>query len=446
MDRMNFRPNEFLRWSWVSKAAQEYWAPAISGLTNFLHLMEREAVKIGIKPAIIQTCSPDELPDLTANWVNAGLSVFVLDRIADTRTYQSSTPKLRPGDPWLYRIVIGQRSAAEAILYAHRVMDSTKEGVFLGYPACCINFFQKYWVDEKWIDTTLPMAQDWRGKFVHPANNILLRWAGIRLVSHLPCSLTCRATRSIGDANVQLAIELGFKEQIDKVIEMLSWPVEWSSLHGIATITTPVFRIVTSSDALPTERKVQLYGERYPVHSASGNKFPFRNTRMWTDNGFSSMEAMEQAHNKLIDFVKPLFPRSIIDFGCGNSRLLHIMARLFGARVDGVDLDPDKNPTLCSDIFDVRLGDAYDLALISVARFKETSPERCNAWLEDLRASVKYLLVYSYEDGPWQFSIPESWTNEVRIIKSTEGMVLLELNHDSERKAIFVCQPSSSIN
>ena len=32
-------------------------------------------------------------------------------------------------------------------------------------------------------------------------------------------------------------------------MEILSWPVEWSVLHGIAEIKTPIFRVISRSDA-----------------------------------------------------------------------------------------------------------------------------------------------------------------------------------------------------
>ena len=166
---------------------------------------------------------------------------------------------------------------------------------------------------------------------------------------------------------------------------------------------------------------------------------------MWTDNGFSSLKAMEEAHNKIIDFIKPLFPKSIIDFGCGNMRLVNICARLFGARVVGVDSDSTKDPTILSDIFDVRVGESFDLALISVNRVNE-QPEKAKAWLEELRVNVKYLLVYTYDDGPFKFSIPESWTDGVEIVRSVDSMVLLRLQHDFKTDAIPLCETNSSVN
>lgn len=426
MDKLSFKLDEFIRLAWVSKAAETVWAPILTTLSNFYQQLERESVRAGLRLACIQNCDPLTFADSMVAWAKEGKVIVPIGRVKSTYDYQSATPQLKPSDSWVYRVVIGDPGTAVEIAQAHDQKDWIMEGQWLGYPSCCTNFFQDWWVRKSWMDTTFPMARDWKGGFVHPANNILLRWLGVRWVSHLPCSFTCRATRKIGDTNLKLARELGFNWEADMMMEILSWPIEWSSLHGIAIITTPVFKIVTASDALPEKVSVQLQGDRYPKEGASGTVFPFRNSRMWLDNGFSSRQAMEDAHNQLIDFIKPLMPRSIIDFGCGNMRLMHVCSRLFGAEVTGVDNDASKHPPILSDIFDVKLGDAYDLALISMQRLMENK-EKSESWLRDLCSSVKYLVIYDYSQD---ITVPEEQLSNLTFVRRTPRHILLRLQYD----------------
>jgi hypothetical protein len=108
-----------------------------------------------------------------------------------------------------------------------------------------------------------------------PYANILLRWLGVRGVPHLPCSFSCEASQRLGERFFDLALRLGFEPEARDLREMLEWPAEWSVLHGIATIKTPVLTIVASSDATAEKHVVRRMGSRYPADGAHGLGFPY---------------------------------------------------------------------------------------------------------------------------------------------------------------------------
>jgi hypothetical protein len=58
--------------------------------------------------------------------------------------------------------------------------------------------------------------------------------------------------------------------------EILSWPAEWSSLHGIAEIRTPILKISTNTDAVDTTCVVRFLGSGYPEEGAFGLAFPYQ--------------------------------------------------------------------------------------------------------------------------------------------------------------------------
>lgn len=63
---------------------------------------------------------------------------------------------------------------------------------------------------------------------------------------------------------------------MDDLENILSWPVSWSTLHGIAEIKTPVCKIICNTDATATKYTLRLRGTRYPEEGAQGLGFPFR--------------------------------------------------------------------------------------------------------------------------------------------------------------------------
>src|SRR5207302_1772102 len=155
----------------------------------------------------------------------------------------------------------------------------------LGYPACCYAFFRQVWVEQGLVDTTWPMAvataSPSNGTTIIEVNgppeaNILWRWMGARAVPHLPCRPDCRDTLEFGKKLVEVGRETGYGTEMDWLVEILSWPAEWSALHGIAEIKTPVLKVSTRTDATARKYVVRRHGEAYPAAGAQGLTFPYR--------------------------------------------------------------------------------------------------------------------------------------------------------------------------
>jgi hypothetical protein len=77
-----------------------------------------------------------------------------------------------------------------------------------------------------------------------------------------------------------LGREIGFSEEMDWLVEILRWPVEWSALHGIAEIKSPVVKIITQTDATARKYVVRHAGDHYPEEGAHGLGFPYRGRRI----------------------------------------------------------------------------------------------------------------------------------------------------------------------
>ncbi len=344
MIRLPFRLPEWApRITWTSTKAREVWEPRITRVSNAYLEAERQAVVTGVRPSALQNATPDELPDLTRRMATHGLVVLPLGKTARPLAYASARRDLVAGEPFDYRVAITRPNLAETWTEAWAKSNDAAIGGLLGFPDCCRVFFQKVWVEEKWIDTTFRMGENSTQK---TGVNMLWRWFGVRPVSHLPCAADCQ--KSVEQEKQMLAL-LPDPERL-WAIEMLSWPALWSSLHGIAEITTPIFRASVPTDALATKAEVRYEGIRYPAEGAKGITFPYRKTvpivipRPSLKNGFMSDEAMNAAHDVLLDTLtntNRVRWQTAIDLGCGDGTLLR---RIPAKRKIGVEQDHTKQP------------------------------------------------------------------------------------------------------
>lgn len=269
MDRLPTVLPDWTRIKWVSEEARSVWEGRISRINKAWEKFERS------RRNALQFIKHEDYPRIYAEVAVDGKILVPLPE----------------GDPWTGRTAICKPINAGVWKLAWDRRDDEYIGQILGYPECCIKFFKKYWVDEKFVDTTWPMTLNYPwvgcieyGKYpnlteikIQPRvhNNILLRWLGVRLVSHLPCSFDCEATHQMSLVN-GCDIFSKDKELYEWIADMLSWPLEWSALHGIAEIKTPILTISTRTDMTEKKYTVQLRGSSYPKEGAKGLVFPFQ--------------------------------------------------------------------------------------------------------------------------------------------------------------------------
>ncbi len=406
MQRLPFRLPEWApRTIWSSVRAREVWEPRIYRISQVWQQVERLLVIEGIRQSCLQNIAPEDLPTLMQEVGKHGLMVLPLAKTAKANGYQSVTPNLGATDPWDYRCAITHSELAPAWTSAWQTSDNRQIGSLLSYPACCQLFFEKAWVSEKWFDTTWPMVAGGEDQVqVQPGINMLWRWHGLRTVSHLPCSFGC--VYSIKNGSDALAtMHKHYPQEAAWLKEILSWPVEWSALHGIAEIRTPINRTVVATDATAEKLIVQYMGTGYPEEGASGLTFPHKRviikpiSRLSNskDNGFATHAGMQEAHSKLLAALKPPY-NTVLDLGCGDGVLL---AKIPAKRRIGIESDPRVAQLAEKRLDRVVQGDCTDDALVNRI-LQEEQPDLIIA--QDVRNPITTLtapavLSYNYETG-----------------------------------------------
>jgi Methyltransferase domain len=438
MRRLDYRLEEFTRHSWANEEARVVWEPRIRKVCACLAELEWRLILEGVRACALTSVASDELEAFGEMLADHGLAVVHLDKVAVPDVYSNSLKRPREGEPFHYWCAIGRASDVQLFESAYLSKDDGTIGRLLGYPPCCIDFFNRVWVDEGFIDTTWPMAQNTASKRVISPTHLeiaeasschqLLRWLGLRIAIHLPCSFDCQPSIELGDRLTQFARSQGFQQEMDWLEEMLSWPVEWTALNGIAEITTPVGTISTVTDATAETYRVSYKGAGSAKVNGWTVSLPdpslddsFRNLEWYyADNGFNSREGMELFHEpieKLAEASLSETTGNVLDLGCGNGVLLKKICQSntdlipWGIDISSANIAHAQLLTprfsdnfVVSDIFDDceawSENREFQLVILSLVRLTEVDEVRREELLRRIREHAKNLLVYAYDgDG-----------------------------------------------
>jgi hypothetical protein len=328
IDRLPFALPDFTRHSWVSDRARLTWEPRMARIRHAWSEVQWLSVVDKIRPCALVGFPKNVPSTVISRWSEKHLSAVSLP--AGEHQTLTGTVYVAVGS------LVDVRCAREA----WNTRDDDALGRLLGYPECCRSFFQEVWVKQQSLDTTWAMATNTAapaGSTVAiesgEANlaNILWRWLGVRAVPHLPCSFRCKKTIQLGEELLQVATRVGYADEGRWLAEMLSWPIEWSALHGIAEIKTPLLKISTRTDATASKYTVQWKGTGYPAEGGTGVRFPYRApARRPMTQGPSFQLGLQQSLNSTADARR--FPLPVLEIN-GPGILEATLGRLPGSHL-----------------------------------------------------------------------------------------------------------------
>ncbi len=268
-DLLNVDVHPFTRLVWNSEEARQKYGNILSQAIALHDKAEYEMVRLGKRKCgtlhlaphnfhiLMERIKKDNMVWLPIQWSKSysGFSHYHLPTTA--------------GDPnsSCYGVMAKSMEDAEAFrtasAYNGRNANKTDHeaiGELLGFPACCTKFFTEEW-SNGFYDPVWQSASATKHKVVserilkvegHIHTNQMLRYVGLRTTSHFPCSLKCEETIKIGETWLDVMRSLN-SAATDTLIELLGMPLIWSTLHGIATVETPIFTLITNS--LPTKKR-----------------------------------------------------------------------------------------------------------------------------------------------------------------------------------------------
>lgn len=395
---------EWTRWAWASLMERDYWQPLIQRASLDYVTIEREAVAQGIRPACYQPVAPEQLLDVSVWATRRGLVVVPITQIDKTTGYSSGSGQQVAGRAQDLRCLITTPDRMAILKDIPNIASNDVAlGEFLGYPTCCRDFFMKTWATGQ-VDTTWDQFSATGSSAGSLEANMLWRWFGIRWVSHLPCSFQCQHTIQQGQALRQLMKAEGLHESAHTIDTVLSWPVRWSGINGIAEIVGPCVKVSTRTDWAPpsAHRRFERIGRYSKPHK-----------EQWTQNGFGSFHRMFTAHEPLVKTISEFTsPNGIVlDLGCGNGALLRRVKR---HRPDVTLVGYDVNADAIQAAQTVGVGEFHHANLKDATMPPESAPEttvvinpiRLAEMTPDdaqrtraMLATARTIIVYEYDDA-----------------------------------------------
>lgn len=296
---------DFLRLAWINEPAREIWSGRFQRTLRAWAEIEWLSVAAGIRDCALARIPRREYEAFMKKLELHGLTA----RPADSEPASSNSPEAASQHPSAspkasLRLVIGQVQHIALFQKALNSAGHEEIGKLLGYPACCTKAFRERCPGDIFSDPTWKTAAETVPTEVpasvielneEPVANVLLRWIGIRAIPHLPCRFDCKPSIQFGRRFLNLGLNSGFQAEMEWLEHTLSWPIEWSALHGIAEVKTPVLKISTKTEATTNKLTVRWKGSQYPDEGAQGVSFPYKTPQRPLMTGSPSFQrALEQ--------------------------------------------------------------------------------------------------------------------------------------------------------
>lgn len=303
----NINTESFTTINYVSADARSVWEPIIANCSQLVQRLELLSVAEDQRRCAWRTVSNFRIPELTKECLRLGINAYPIENIGSWGqgfTHKTKAPiEGRPTST--YCIITKKIEYAQEYHIAFDKGDHQKQGELLGFPRCCTAFFKKVW--PKYFDPVWQCAKNTYGdefenitEFEHDAqpmtqranerrlidiynsygckslSNPILRYIGLRVGFHIPCSFNCMESIRIANFRLSICKSREEKDLAAMLTALLSMSIEWSVLHGVALIKTPIFYVRTNS--MPTIEKytIRLNGHFMPKESVTGIGFPFR--------------------------------------------------------------------------------------------------------------------------------------------------------------------------
>jgi hypothetical protein len=279
----------FTRVTWVSARARVAWEPRFGAIAAAWSQIERHSVVAGLRRAAIAAVAAEDFDERAAEWQADGFSVLPIELRVKANGYASRHAPQPGTGPLEFEVALVAQAALDDFRVAWERQDQLAIADMLGYPRCCALAFRARYERHGMRDPTWPMAVATRTSRREASHmvvvedmletNILLRWLRARAVPHLPCRFDCPESAALGRAMIDLGRRSGHGPVIDWLEQVLTWPLEWSALHGLAEIRTPVCRVVADTDFSRARHVVRFAGPGWPEEGGQGLDFPYRNVR-----------------------------------------------------------------------------------------------------------------------------------------------------------------------
>jgi uncharacterized protein len=284
-DNLPFHLHAFSRIVWTSETARAAWEAAFNKVRTAIVYAECMSISTGFREAGLFQLSSRELKAMEPLWLSRDLAWEQLNDSDDFHSIFLESVRISGIEPRKC-FVVGRPETLLRFSAMSSAHDYFSAADLLGYPSCCAAALQAIKKEHICRDTTWAIAvhnapervESREVKISIPAaTNIFLRKAGVRALAHHPCSFHCTFSSRIAEELKKIVVnELREGADAYQLLEtILGWPVEWSALHGIAEVRSPVLKLCYQTDATAGRYVIRYAGKSYPSEGAHGLTFPY---------------------------------------------------------------------------------------------------------------------------------------------------------------------------
>jgi predicted transcriptional regulator len=157
-----------------------------------------------------------------------------------------------------YSVIAQNEDIADKMVEAEQEMQGPDGheviGELLGFPKCCRDYFNEYFIEKQFKDPMYESACNTAGvekvegnphhlKVPNPHDKInpMWRYFGWSFITHLPCSLDCDRSKEVAEQRKQIMLDNGYDEAVEALEEWLGLPSVWSGKAGLMHIVNKHF-------------------------------------------------------------------------------------------------------------------------------------------------------------------------------------------------------------
>lgn len=255
---------------WTSSSAKAAWESRVERLRACRPFLDSAAVQEGLVDCALLWLTEPQAPQIAEHCSRLGQVLVPVG---------TSPEGAEPSDKCF---VVGPADPVAKFSKAWTGGDAATIGQLLGWPRCCLTASTARWrageFDLVWMasggHSTLQHGSLVVTRFVS-TNNQLWSALGLRLAPHWSCAPDCTRSQQRAQALLRLMPRIGLSAEQEWLLELLSWPCEWSALNGIAEVRSPILSFTYETDDSPGRRVVRQLGTVFPKEGARGTDFPY---------------------------------------------------------------------------------------------------------------------------------------------------------------------------
>ncbi len=226
----------------IPKQGFSEWKNTIREMADLCRETEYQLVKKGHRKAATLHIKDENYKELTEKINRDGLIFTPILKARLSVGFSHEHQVAKEGEPhYWYGCVTRNYEDGQIFKKAegtekNSITDHKKIGKLLGYPDCCIEYFDKHF------------SKNWDPLWVNKSGlvegyiecNRILRYFGIQLSWHFSCSPVCKKTEEKVKEWIVVMKEID-AELTNKVINLLGQNMTWDSYHGVVQVETPYF-------------------------------------------------------------------------------------------------------------------------------------------------------------------------------------------------------------